>query len=218
MISTRNLSPKAKNILIIIVVLLVAVGLYFLYNTDSGPKTVVEGQPTTFAEFGVLNFRAAEGSKNLSDMYLIYEEEGKPSLTTRLKLNEDSICVMGSSATQCLAISATLNIPFNNRRAVAEGIETDNNEVIIKKLLVLQADEPDPFVPHAGLTYIPWMQAKTLIQECKIKMVTQSHDLNVDIELQDGQNVIAVEPTIDEVFGVVSLSRENCGNIPVATE
>lgn len=67
-------------------------------------------------------------------------------------------------------------------------------------------------------TFIPWLQAKTLIETCGVKMVMQLHNLNVYLTLLDNTRVTSIEPSIDEVIRVTQNVSYKCGNVPIATE
>lgn len=67
-------------------------------------------------------------------------------------------------------------------------------------------------------SYIAWEGAKKLIQNCNVKSVMQSHNLDISIELKNGTNLKSVEPKIDDIINISVDSQSNCGKIIMATE
>jgi hypothetical protein len=63
-----------------------------------------------------------------------------------------------------------------------------------------------------------WEEAVAYIEKCEAALVFQSHALDVEIELKNGERVHAKEPAIDEVFRLLEQTRDTCGTIPMATE
>lgn len=69
-----------------------------------------------------------------------------------------------------------------------------------------------------GSVFISWYDATQLLKDCQVTMAMQTHALDVYLDLSDGRRVRAVEPQIDELFGVVNDAQQTCGPFPVATE
>lgn len=65
---------------------------------------------------------------------------------------------------------------------------------------------------------VSWEEAVRLIENCEAEMIFQTHARDVEISLKDGRRVHTVEPSIDEVFRLYNDLRDECGEIPMATE
>lgn len=65
---------------------------------------------------------------------------------------------------------------------------------------------------------VSWREAVSHLESCNVKMVVQTHGLDVYLDLRDGSRVRAKEPAIDEVFRVIDRTRDKCGTFPIATE
>ena len=177
--------------------------------------TITQTDPTNFAALGTVVFNNPELKPNTP--YLVYEEPGKPALTKELVIDADSICQTPGGAVQCVAMNVTLDVLFNGKRAVAEGISEPDGTVLLRRLHILQEGEP-VFIPELGNRFTPWLEAMAAIQNCEATMVMQTHALDVFVTLKDNMRIHAVEPVIDEVFRVLEGVHEKCGPIAVATE
>jgi len=198
----KGLPVILRYVLIIAVILFLASSIYFV-SSEHSPNGIEKNAPTTFAELGLISFRD-------SIPYFIYKEEGKPSLSIKLIFNNDSICAAANGSALCIALSTTFDMAFNNKQAVIEGIEIGENQLVIKKLLVITDTETNPFIPKIGIIYIPWQQARSLVQDCGVTSLNRSYDLNINLILKDKTSVTTVQPTTDEMLGVVALSKNKC--------
>jgi hypothetical protein len=79
---------------------------------------------------------------------------------------------------------------------------------------ILAEATPQP----VDLASIPWPEAQSLILSGEVAQIVQGHSLQVKLTLQDGSQVITVEPSIDEVLKVVEQCGPPCAGILVATE
>lgn len=217
-------------ILAAISIVLIIAGIWLsLRDTTKVEKRMI-GQPTTFAALGALNFVAQKGSDVPTDPYFVYQEDvqvgtqedGKPALVSKLEFDVLSFCQTSASgqngSTPCLAMNVTLDIPFNDKQAVVEGIMKDDNTILVRRLRIIGENETSPSIPATGIVYVSWPEARDLIASCGVESVSQSHDLTVRIETSDGKKISTVEPIIDEVFGVTRVAEKTCGKIPLSTE
>lgn len=209
-------SMNVKYIFGAVVIAIVGIGLYFYFNTTSPNTTTVEiiEEPTNFLKAGVIVFNNPGLKENTP--YLIYEAPGQPALTMELSLDGLSVCAAQNGATPCIAMSVTLDVPFGGKRAIIEGIERDG-VVIVRKLQRL-AENETPRLGTPGSIFISWPHAISLLKECKVEGVMQTHGLDVYITLKDGRRVRAVEPVIDEIFHVLNGPDISCPKISVGTE
>lgn len=169
--------------------------------------------PTDFVEIGTLTFNTPGQEEDVP--YLMYEEPGLPARSMKLVFDPLSACMVEWSAAPCVAMSVTLDVPFNGKRAVVEGI-LDQDTVLVRKLQILREGAPETLW-RPGSIFISWPDAVRLIEACQPEALMQSHRLDVYLTLDD-KEVRAVEPVIDEVFRIVERTEDTCGSIPLATE
>lgn len=63
-----------------------------------------------------------------------------------------------------------------------------------------------------------WEKIKNAIYGCEVESVSQNHSNEVTVKLKDGNKIEAIEPNIDDVFGIVAEAKSKCGEITMATE
>lgn len=68
-----------------------------------------------------------------------------------------------------------------------------------------------------GSEMIEWNQALSMIKNCEVLRISQTHDRNVDLWLKDGRQVWTVEPNLDDAVKAAQAATK-CGTIPVSTE
>jgi hypothetical protein len=167
---------------------------------------------TDFVAVGTVTYNTPGLDKDIP--YLVYEEAGRPGLSKRLVFDEVSWCGTPDGGTECLAMSTSA--PFVGDRVSVDGI-LEGETVLVRKLQTLRENLP-PILAGPGAVYILWSEAVELIKDCDVEMVLQAHSLNVGLTLKTGDQLRAVEPTIDEVFRVLAEYQDKCGQIPVAME
>lgn len=93
--------------------------------------------------------------------------------------------------------------------------------ILLLLLTACAAPTPDKSEKEINLA-VPqktgWEAAKEMILAGKVKMITQSHNLTVILDLKDGSQFTTTEPTIDEVFRVVEQCDTKCADISLMTE
>ena len=65
---------------------------------------------------------------------------------------------------------------------------------------------------------VSWSEALEILNQGDVKLVSQLHNLEVSLVLNDGRTVTTVEPTIDAIFDAVAKCGENCSNVVLMTE
>lgn len=90
----------------------------------------------------------------------------------------------------------------------------DDSEYVFEVELKRLSAVPTVF----GVENVSWDEVVVLIRNCEAEMVFQTHGREVTLNLKDGRQVRAIEPGLDDVFGVVGEAREDCGVVPLATE
>jgi inhibitor of cysteine peptidase len=65
---------------------------------------------------------------------------------------------------------------------------------------------------------ISWAEAEALILSGVVVQAVQLHSLQVTLTLNDGRQVVTLEPSIDELFRVIEACGAPCAAIAVATE
>jgi len=183
---------------------------------SSGCGTEIEKalEPTNFSEIGTVIFNNP-GLKP-STPYLIYEEPGSPAIKKELILDERSFCSAKSGGIPCIAMSVTLDLPYEGKRVVVEGVRINEEAVLVHKMRAVE-DGDLGFVPPTGLVYVPWPVAIEAVKNCSVSSIFQNHAGDVSLTLKDGREWKTVEPVIDEIFRIVD-ENKTCGDIVLGTE
>jgi hypothetical protein len=206
-----------RSVAIGFVLLVLAAGAWFYFEMQDsgGPMPNIQvSEPTNFNEVGTITVNNPGQAQG--EMYLVYEKPGAPALTKRLVLDELSVCAAPNGAVPCMAMSVTFDAAFGGKRALVEGSEAGET-VLVRKLRVgMEGEELRSFDP--GNVFISWPHAIELFKACQVAMATQTHSLDVYLDLKDGRKVRAVEPMIDEMFTIINQTQSACGAFPVATE
>ncbi|MCK9352222.1 MAG: hypothetical protein WCT49_05745 [Candidatus Paceibacterota bacterium] len=63
-----------------------------------------------------------------------------------------------------------------------------------------------------------WESIKSAVGECRVDKVWQTHARAVTAELNNGEELTAFEPEIDDIFKIVGASTPKCGEIMMGTE
>jgi hypothetical protein len=187
--------------------------MYFINDTGAPMPDLQVSEPTNFNEVGIVHFPPpAVGQAEGTFEY----REGTASTTLKIKMDELSYCAAPNGAIPCIAMSISFDIPFNGKAALVEGVRTGDTILLRKIRVAAEGEELRSFEP--GNVFISWPQAVELFKACKVKMATQTHSLDVYLDLKDGRRVRAVEPMIDEMFTIINQTQNTCVTFPVATE
>ncbi len=221
-----------NKILIIVLVLILGVGGILLVrepkesvkdlvvtNPEMEPPTQgkLNGNPTTFAQAGTISFKENDPDVHGTPFFTFTNNVGSTTMT-KLVFDPMSFCVTNNGGIPCIAMSVTYDIPFNNKNAIVEGISsTQENEVLVRKLYILQAGE-EPRVPTVGQTFITWPQAESIIRSCGVKLVMQTHAHDVYLTIKDDTILRTVPPVMDDIFRIMREVEPTCGNVPQAME
>lgn len=65
---------------------------------------------------------------------------------------------------------------------------------------------------------VDWQTAVEVLNTGQVTEIVQSHDLQVTFTLDDGSQIITVEPFIDKIFQEIELCGELCSEILLITE
>jgi len=65
---------------------------------------------------------------------------------------------------------------------------------------------------------VGWGAIKSVIINCEVDSVMQTHSLDVSVDLKDGRVLQAVEPEIDDIIDLAVEAQKKCGNIIIGTE
>ncbi len=158
----------------------------------------------------------AVGSGQGQDELYLVQKKGEKVTNTKLVIDEHSYCNMGSGGLPCIAMSITYSMAFGGKRALVDG-NTEGDSIRVRRLRILDESETARVMP-AGIVYIPWMQARTMILNCETNGLMQSHEGLVFITDKNGKKMTAVEPVIDEVFKVTQEASATCPDIKIGTE
>ncbi len=65
---------------------------------------------------------------------------------------------------------------------------------------------------------VSWSEALDILNNGDVKLVSQSHNLEVSLVLNNGRTVTTVEPRADAIFEAIAECGEVCSNIILVTE
>lgn len=172
----------------------------------------IDERPVDFVKVGTIT---ANNPGLVQDtLYFIYEEPGKPALKKELVIDTLSVC----GALPCILMSLSLDVAFGGKRVVIEAIKHGEDTVILRKMTVV-VEGQEPRLNESGSIFVPWMYVRSLIKECKVSSVMQTHALDVYVTMKENnRRVRTVEPVIDEIFRALDEVRSICPAISVATE
>ncbi|MBU0546891.1 MAG: hypothetical protein ABH876_01480 [Patescibacteria group bacterium] len=63
-----------------------------------------------------------------------------------------------------------------------------------------------------------WELIKQAITNCEVESVWQTHDRTVGAKLKNGEELVAVEPKIDDIINIAEAFESKCGKILMGTE
>jgi hypothetical protein len=203
------------------VILIVLAGALWYFSvedpTNLGPDAFIPSEnvspPTNFNEVGVLHFPPVTSGQGEGTFEY---NDGTATSTLTIEMDALSVCAAPNGATPCMAMSITFDKPFDGKTALMEGIRTGDTILVRKMRIGAENEELRSFEP--GNIFISWPAALELFRACEVKMATQTHSLDVYLDLKNGSKVRAVEPTIDEMFRVINETSARCGTFPVGTE
>jgi hypothetical protein len=116
-----------------------------------------------------------------------------------------------------------LNRPINTGGSSMQkqGLFLISSIILLLAALVLSAcntgNVPNP--PTTGdSSVITWDKAVELINSGDVKQVSQTHSLDVTLDMINGEVYKTIEPSIDEVFKVIDACGDPCKDMILATE
>jgi DNA-directed RNA polymerase alpha subunit len=65
---------------------------------------------------------------------------------------------------------------------------------------------------------VDWQTAVEVLNSGQVTEIMQTHDLQVTLTLDDGSQIVTVEPSIDDIFREVELCGNTCSKIVLITE
>lgn len=187
----------------------VALIAFLITRTVPALQNVERSEPTTVLYTGT--FVADENN----EYFVLYQTELEPTVVP-VAFDPLSACVADRSGAPCLVMSEALDAAFVGKPVTVEG-SMEGEAVLVRKMMVIE-DNLLPRTPATGSVFISWPDAVRLVESCEARGITQTHALDVYLELPDGSSVRAVEPSGDEVFRVFERVRDRCPAIPIATE
>jgi hypothetical protein len=72
--------------------------------------------------------------------------------------------------------------------------------------------------PADNRAAVRWSRLVSLVKECKVKRVDQTHSDVVTVTRLDGQQEWGFEPRIDAIIPIVNRANARCGAITFSTE
>lgn len=70
----------------------------------------------------------------------------------------------------------------------------------------------------ARANILSWELIQQAVDNCEVRSVWQTHDKTVGVEFKNGEELIAIEPEIDDIMRIVEIAEIKCGKILMATE
>lgn len=92
--------------------------------------------------------------------------------------------------------------------------ENINNKYLTYSLLQFELRRFD----FATMNIISWEQAWEIAKAGDMQMISQAHDLTVEVVSKDGTKYLTKEAKIDDFIKLKEVCGEECKNIPLATE
>lgn len=200
----------------LLILVLAAAGVWFYFETKDrgGPMPeITTSEPTNFNEVGILHFPPVTSGQSEGTFEF---REGNATTTLKIMMDALTYCAASNGAVPCMAMSITFDKPFDGNLALVEGTRTGDVILIRKLRTAHEGEELRAFEP--GNVFISWPHAMELFKACEVTMATQTHSLDVYLDLKDGRRVRAVEPMIDDMFKIINQTQGVCGSFPVATE
>ena len=65
---------------------------------------------------------------------------------------------------------------------------------------------------------VSWSEALEILNQGDVKLISQLHNLEVSLLLNDGRTLTTVEPTIDAIFDAIAECGEPCSSVVLMTE
>lgn len=81
-----------------------------------------------------------------------------------------------------------------------------------KKIIIRKVEEV------ALNNILSWELIKQAINDCRAERAFQTHSRNVTLRLKNGEELAAVEPSIDDIIDIAVAAKNNCGPIIIGTE
>jgi hypothetical protein len=81
----------------------------------------------------------------------------------------------------------------------------------VKKIIEKNEDQ-------AWVNILTWEAIKLAIEECRVEEAFQAHSRRVEVNLKNGEKLVAVEPKIDQIMLLAEEATPRCGEIIISTE
>jgi hypothetical protein len=112
---------------------------------------LIEPAPTDTVLTGAID---AVGTGDGQDELWLVQKNGEIVTNTKLILDEQSYCNMGSGGLPCMAMSSTFSQAFGGKRALVDG-NKQGDSLVVRRLRVYEGDAM-PNAAEPGSVYIPW--------------------------------------------------------------
>jgi hypothetical protein len=70
----------------------------------------------------------------------------------------------------------------------------------------------------AFINILSWKAIESAVQDCQAEKAFQTHSRQVTLQLKDGNEIIAIEPDIDDIIRIIDAAEQKCGQVMVGTE
>ena len=117
------------------IIVFVLLGFFLFYKNNNKSDSPIITQ-IDFSKTGIFVMNNPGMEENVP--YLIYDEPGKPAVTTKLKFDTDSKCIVETNTLPCLAMSTSFDVAFGGKKVSITGVYNEDKSVVIKRLSVVQ--------------------------------------------------------------------------------
>lgn len=117
------------------------------------------------------------------------------------------------------AVCAQVLEPFEERVTLdVDGLPAGTYTADVNDVTDTFTLDVDNVLPETPITEISWDQARELILSGDVEQATQLHSRQVTLHLEDGRQLVTMEPQLDAVFDVIDECGEPCADMVLATE
>lgn len=131
-----------------------------------------------------------------------------------------SILLLGAFLTACTVAEPTLS-PDKGISVPEETLSLEPEPGVSKGTTTIEAEEGTA-VPEGNLSSenseVSWTEALKILNNGDVKLVSQSHNLEVSLVLNDGRTITTVEPNIDAIFNAIAECGEACSTVVLVAE
>ncbi len=131
-----------------------------------------------------------------------------------------SMLLLGAFLTACTVAEPALS-PDKGTGVPEETLPIEPEPGVPKGTATIEAEEgtavPEGKIPSEN-NEVSWTEALEILNNGDVKLVSQSHNLEVSLVLNDGRTITTVEPSLDAIFDAIAECGEACSTVVLVTE